>query len=171
MCLGNLRWQVVFYKHKKKPLCFSLNELKKNAAETLADPTSKDLHKLAFHNGSTIWFPVWEHLYSHSNLIYSLYFCFLTSGAFHAFDKDGDGIIKLNVLEVNCFMRVCLTHNVTILNFNCINHCICFQGRTLLWIEFVWNCHPIDKKPQNFLNFCYQFYTENIHDLPVTAAL
>ncbi|NXM07857.1 CAN3 protein, partial [Tyrannus savana] len=24
--------------------------------------------------------------------------------AFHAFDKDGDGIIKLNVLEVNCFM-------------------------------------------------------------------
>uniref|UniRef100_A0A8C3TY47 Calpain-3 n=1 Tax=Catharus ustulatus TaxID=91951 RepID=A0A8C3TY47_CATUS len=33
--------------------------------------------------------------------------------AFHAFDKDGDGIIKLNVLEVNCFMRICLTqcHN------------------------------------------------------------
>uniref|UniRef100_A0A8B9NPY1 Calpain-3 n=1 Tax=Accipiter nisus TaxID=211598 RepID=A0A8B9NPY1_9AVES len=33
--------------------------------------------------------------------------------AFHAFDKDGDGIIKLNVLEVNCFMPVFLTqgHN------------------------------------------------------------
>lgn len=54
-----------------------------------------------------------NHLYSHSNLIYSMYFCFLTLGAFHAFDKDGDGIIKLNVLEVNCFMTVYLTqcHN------------------------------------------------------------
>uniref|UniRef100_A0A672TQH6 Calpain-3 n=1 Tax=Strigops habroptila TaxID=2489341 RepID=A0A672TQH6_STRHB len=29
--------------------------------------------------------------------------------AFHAFDKDGDGIIKLNVLEVNCFIPVFLT--------------------------------------------------------------
>ncbi|NXX06803.1 CAN3 protein, partial [Larus smithsonianus] len=29
--------------------------------------------------------------------------------AFHAFDKDGDGIIKLNVLEVNWFMPVFLT--------------------------------------------------------------
>uniref|UniRef100_A0A8B9DVP2 Calpain-3 n=1 Tax=Anser cygnoides TaxID=8845 RepID=A0A8B9DVP2_ANSCY len=33
--------------------------------------------------------------------------------AFHAFDKDGDGIIKLNVLEVNCFMPVFLTHHYT----------------------------------------------------------
>uniref|UniRef100_A0A8B9VY71 Calpain-3 n=1 Tax=Anas zonorhyncha TaxID=75864 RepID=A0A8B9VY71_9AVES len=33
--------------------------------------------------------------------------------AFHAFDKDGDGIIKLNVLEVNCFMPVFLTYHNT----------------------------------------------------------
>lgn len=57
---------------------------------------------------------MWDLLYTlHNNLIYSIYFSSIVLGAFHAFDKDGDGIIKLNVLEVNCFMPVFLTYHNT----------------------------------------------------------
>lgn len=36
-----------------------------------------------------------------------IFFPHVPSGAFHAFDKDGDGIIKLNVLEVTTFVLMC----------------------------------------------------------------
>lgn len=67
-----------------------------------------------------VWITQWEHdlvccmgssLHFGWTIIYPVYFSVIDLGAFHAFDKDGDGIIKLNVLEVNCFMLVFLTRH------------------------------------------------------------
>lgn len=57
---------------------------------------------------------------------------FVSSGAFSAFDKDGDGIIKLNVLEVrklNGVLSLMLCFNVFLCGCLqcCLNYFIIFE--------------------------------------------
>uniref|UniRef100_A0A673BKH5 Calpain-3 n=1 Tax=Sphaeramia orbicularis TaxID=375764 RepID=A0A673BKH5_9TELE len=116
------QWQVIFKRYDKNKSCSISSFEMRNAVNDAGFHLNKQLYDII----------AMRYADEHLNIDFDSYICCFVRlegmfRAFNAFDKDGDGIIKLNVLEVTWFE--CLLKNGQI--NQCLNHDLQFISAEL----------------------------------------